>query len=156
MCELLLNCLLWKRTSMRKDGSLCDIPYACLLINHLPPACWSTSWKSTFKQQSCCRFDIMDSISYFVILTYAIVHVLIHHIIFRLYLYFLNDVFYISSSPVLTFSIDVIFILSILCEICVVWIQIIGLKKMTSLYSQFNRVQQRLSVGNLFRCDESV
>ena len=32
-------------------------------INHLPPACWSTFWKSTFKQQLGCRFDIMDSIS---------------------------------------------------------------------------------------------
>ena len=34
-------------------------------INHLPPACWSTFWKSTFKQQLGCRFDIMDSISSF-------------------------------------------------------------------------------------------
>ena len=31
----------------------------------LPPACWSTFWKSTFKQQLGCRFDIMDSISSF-------------------------------------------------------------------------------------------
>ena len=63
--------------------------------NHLPPACWSTFWKSTFKQQLGCRFDIMDSISsFFCILTYAIVYVLIHHIIFRLYLYILNDLVY--------------------------------------------------------------
>ena len=34
-------------------------------INHLPPACWSTFWKSNFKQQLCCRFDIMDNESYF-------------------------------------------------------------------------------------------
>ena len=27
-------------------------------INHLPPACWSTFWKSNFKQQLGCRFDI--------------------------------------------------------------------------------------------------
>ena len=33
-------------------------------INHLPPACWSTFWKSIFKQQLGCRCDIMDSISY--------------------------------------------------------------------------------------------
>ena len=40
---------------------------------------------------SCCRFDILDNISSFVsILTYAIIYVLIHHIIFWLYLYFLN------------------------------------------------------------------
>ena len=29
-------------------------------INHLPPVCWSTFWKSTFKQQLGCGFDIMD------------------------------------------------------------------------------------------------
>ena len=35
-------------------------------INHLPPACWSTFRKSNSKQQLGCRFDIMDSESYFV------------------------------------------------------------------------------------------
>ena len=30
-------------------------------INHLLPACWSTFWKSNFKQQLGCRFDIMDN-----------------------------------------------------------------------------------------------
>ena len=34
-------------------------------INHLPPACWSTFWKSNFKQQLGCRFDIIDNLSYF-------------------------------------------------------------------------------------------
>ena len=34
-------------------------------INHLPPACWSAFWKSNFKQQLGCRFDIMDNESYF-------------------------------------------------------------------------------------------
>ena len=34
-------------------------------INHLPPACRSTFWKSNFKQQLGCRFDIMDNESYF-------------------------------------------------------------------------------------------
>ena len=64
-------------------------------INHLAPACWSTFWTSTFKQQLGCRFDIMDSISsFFCILTYAIIYVLIHHIIFRLHLYFVNIVLY--------------------------------------------------------------
>ena len=33
-------------------------------INHLPPACWPTFWKSNFKQQLGCRFDIMDNKSY--------------------------------------------------------------------------------------------
>ena len=36
-----------------------------LWINHLPPACWSIVWKSIFKQQLGCRFDIMDYISSF-------------------------------------------------------------------------------------------
>ena len=36
-------------------------------INHLPPACWSTFWKSNFKQQLGYRFDIMDNISYFIV-----------------------------------------------------------------------------------------
>ena len=34
-------------------------------INHVPLACWSTFWKSNFKQQLGCRFDIMDNESYF-------------------------------------------------------------------------------------------
>ena len=33
-------------------------------INHLPPVCWSTFWKSNFKQQLGCGFDIMDDISF--------------------------------------------------------------------------------------------
>ena len=32
-------------------------------INHLPPACWSTFWKSIFKHQLGCRLFILDSIS---------------------------------------------------------------------------------------------
>ena len=83
-------------------------------INHLPPAYWSTFWKSIFKQQLGCRFDILDSTSSFLfILTYAIMYVLIHHITFWLYLYFLNIIcFYFSSSLALTSSIDVVFLLS--------------------------------------------
>ena len=82
-------------------------------INHLPPACWSTFWKSISKHQFGCRFDILDSISScFCILTYAIIYVLIHHLIVWLYLYFLNILFF-SSTPVLTSSIDVVYVLSI-------------------------------------------
>ena len=56
-------------------------------INHLPPACWSTFWKSNFKQQLGCRFDRMDNKSYFFcVMTYAIIYVLKHQIIFRFYL----------------------------------------------------------------------
>ena len=48
---------------------------------------------------------------FFCILTYAIIYVLIHHIIFWLYLYFLNILF--LSTPEPTSSIDVVFVLSI-------------------------------------------
>ena len=33
--------------------------------NHLSPACWSTFWKSNYKHQLDCRFDILDSVSSF-------------------------------------------------------------------------------------------
>ena len=46
---------------------------------------------------------------------YAITYVLIHHIILGLYLYFLNIVLFFSSTPVLTSSIDVVFVLYCLC-----------------------------------------
>ena len=79
--------------------------------NHLPPACWSTFWKSNFKQQLGCRFDIMDNISYFLcVLTYATIYVLIHQIIFRFYLLRYSLIF--QALFVLTSSIDVVFILS--------------------------------------------
>ena len=65
-------------------------------INHLPPVCWSTFWKLTFEQQLGCRFWQRGDCkaSFFCILTYVIVYVLIHHMFFRLYLYFLNNLFY--------------------------------------------------------------
>ena len=63
------------------------------VINLMPPAYWSTFWKSTFKRQLGCKFDIMDCMSPFFILTYATVYVLIYHITFRLYLYFLNNLY---------------------------------------------------------------
>ena len=44
---------------------------------------------------------------FFCILTYVIIYILIHHIIFWLYLYFLN-ILYFLSTPVLTSSIDVV------------------------------------------------
>ena len=50
-----------------------------------------------FKHQLRCRFDILDSIS-FCILTYATTYVLIHHIIFWLYLYFLNILYFFKFS----------------------------------------------------------
>ena len=47
-------------------------------INHLHSACWSTLWKSIYKHQLGCGFDILDSIhSFFRILTYAIIYVFI-------------------------------------------------------------------------------
>ena len=92
------------------------------VMDYLPSACWSTFWKSIFKHQLGCRFDILDSISSFLcILTYAIIYVLIHHIIYWLYLYFLN-ILYFSSTPVLSSPIDVVFVL------------FIGTKEITTLH----------------------
>ena len=97
-------------------------------INHLPPACWSTFWKSHLKKKKLgSRFDIMDNKSYFYcvcVLTYAIIYVLIHQIIFRFYL--LKYFFIFSSTFVLTSSIDVVVILSIwrLCTVYKYWITI--------------------------------
>ena len=75
-----------------------------------------TFWKSTFKQQLGFRFDIMDSISSICFVFWHMqFYVLIHQIIFRLYLYFLNNLLhFFSSTPVLTFSIDVVLILFLL------------------------------------------
>ena len=49
------------------SGFATDCPCGvwCRVSTHLPPACWSTFWKSNFKQQLGCRFDIMDNKSYF-------------------------------------------------------------------------------------------
>ena len=85
-------------------------------INHLPHACWSTFCKSTFKQQLNNRLDNISS--FFCILTYAILYVLMHHIIFRLYLYSLNNVLYFFKYSCNNISIDVVFILSM-------WINVI-------------------------------
>ena len=70
-----------------------------LWINHLPPACWSTLWKANFKHKLGCRFDILDSISsFFLYFDIAIIYVLIHHILFWLYLYFLNILYFFKYS----------------------------------------------------------
>ena len=50
---------------------------------------------------------------FFCILTYAIVYVLVHHIIFRLYLNILNNVLYFFKYTCTNISIDAVFILSI-------------------------------------------
>ena len=82
-------------------------------INNLPPACWFTFWKSIFKHQLGCRLDILDSISsfffYFDICNYICLDTSYH---FWLYLYLLN-ILNFSSTPVLTSSIDMVFVLSI-------------------------------------------
>ena len=83
-------------------------------INHLPPACWSTFWKWNFKQQLGCRFDIMDNESYF--LCFDIRLYMSWYITSFFGFTFLNIHFF-SSTPVLTSSIDVVFILSILSNV---------------------------------------
>ena len=82
-------------------------------INHLPPACWSTFWKSIFKQQLGCRVDIMDSISYFLYFDMQLYMAWYIISFFGCSLYFLNILLFFSNTPVLTASIDVVVIFSI-------------------------------------------
>ena len=116
--KMYLRFISFLHTDMQGSFRLCNwlsLRRLVSFINHLPPACWSTFWKSNFKQQLSCRFDIMDNESYFFCaLTYAIIYVLIHQIIFRFYL--LKYSLFFSSTLVLTSSIDVVFILSILYD----------------------------------------
>ena len=59
-------------------------------INHLPPAYWSTFWKSMLNTSWAVGLTYWIAyLHFFSILTYAIIYVLIHHIFFWLYLYFI-------------------------------------------------------------------
>ena len=83
-------------------------------IKHLPPACWSTFWKSIFKQQLGCKFDIMDNMSsfflYFDICNYICLDTSYNFLALSLLLkYFF---LFLSSIHVLTSSIDVVLVLS--------------------------------------------
>ena len=86
-------------------------------INHLPPSCWSTCWKSTFKQHLRCRFDIMDSISslffYFHICYCICLDTSYPFSALSLLLKWCALSLFLLSTLVLTVSTDVVFILSI-------------------------------------------
>ena len=104
-----LNCLL-NLDILQGSFRLCNwLPLRRLVswINHLPPACWSTFWKSNFKQQLGCRFDIMDNKSYF----FVFWHMQLYMSNFSVLPSWIFFIF--SSTLVLTSSIDVVFILSI-------------------------------------------
>ena len=67
-------------------------------INHLPPACCSTFWKSIFKHQLGCRFDILDSISSF-FLYFDICKYMSWYIISLFdFIYFLNILYFFKYS----------------------------------------------------------
>ena len=76
-----------------------SLPRLVSWINHLPPACWSTFWKSIFKHQLGYRFDILDSIStfflYFDICNYICLDTSYN---FWLYLYFWNILYFFKYS----------------------------------------------------------
>ena len=68
-------------------------------INHLPPACWSTFWKSISKRQLGCRFDILDSISSFFLYFDICNHICLdrsYH--FGFYPYFLDILYFFKYS----------------------------------------------------------
>ena len=79
-------------------------------INHLPPACWSTFWKSNFKQQLGFRFDNLIFFVFWHMQLYMSWYI-------RSFFTFLN-ILYFSSTLVLTSSIDVVFILSNRNQLC--------------------------------------
>ena len=66
-------------------------------INHLPPACWSTFWKSNFKQQLGCRFDIMDNESYFFVFWHMQIYMSWYIRSFFAFT-FLNIIYFFKSS----------------------------------------------------------
>ena len=82
-------------------------------INDLPPACWSTFWKSNFKQQLGCRFDIMDNESYFCFVFWHMQLYMPWYIRSFFGFTFLNILYFVSSTLVVTPSIDVVFIFSV-------------------------------------------
>ena len=86
----------------------CDVWFRGLIM---PPACWSTFWKSNFKQQLGCRFDIMDNVSYFFVWHMQLYMSWYIRLFFGFA--FLNILYIFSSTLVLKSYIDVVFILSI-------------------------------------------
>ena len=99
------------------------MPLQCLVpwINHLPPVCWSTFWKSSLKWWCVCKFGTMENNFFycFSFITCCIyLYILLPHNM--IILYFCLPYFYVSNSAlclhstlVLSFYIDVDFILSI-------------------------------------------
>ena len=71
-------------------------------INHLPPECWSTFWKSNFKQQLACRFDIMDHESYVFVFWHMQLYMSWYIRSFFGFTFF--NILYVSSTLVLTSS----------------------------------------------------
>ena len=120
--EIIYRCGIYHLKVSNLAMSCNDLIVLAAWINHLPPACWSTFWKSTFKQQLGCRFDILDSISYFLyfdICNYTCFDTSYH---FSALCLLLKYCFYIfSSTPVPSFSINLIFILSIDLKIGMTW-----------------------------------
>ena len=81
----------------------------------LPPACWSTFWKSIFKHQLGCRFDILDNISSFFLVFWHMQLYMSWYIISFLALSLLlkyYSFFQVGPTPVLTSPTDVVFVLS--------------------------------------------
>ena len=83
---------------------------AFYMTSVMPPACWSSFWKSNFKEQLGCRFDIMDNIYIFV---FWHMQLYMSWYIRSFFGFTFLNILYFSSTPVLTSSIDVVFILSI-------------------------------------------
>ena len=68
-------------------------------INHLPPACWSTFWKSILNTSWAVGLTYWIAyLHIFFVFWHMQLYVLIHHIIFWLYLHFLNILYFFKYS----------------------------------------------------------
>ena len=102
---------LWWTSTMKRDTNKMSNNHCYWLslrrlvswINHWPCACCSTFWKSIFKHQLGCRFDILDSISSFFLYFDMCNHICLDTLNQSLALsLLLKYSLFFSSTPVLT------------------------------------------------------
>ena len=69
--------------------------YLVPLIDHLPPVCWSTSWKSSFNWQWLSEFHIMENIIFIVL----IIFLQLSECLTIWQFFFSFTIFHVSNSP---------------------------------------------------------
>ena len=97
-------------------GFATDCPCSFWWINHLPSICLSTFWKSRFKQQLVCKFDIAENIFCIVFdyaYTYVFTYLSLHLTIFNndwciICLIFTSQIVQLYLCPCTSFSNDIV------------------------------------------------